>query len=270
MINSKSIIRTVFFAVSFFSFATYSQSNDFPDFREYQKVGLFISPVLYSKAKVTRDYGDYILNNKKTANINFGFDYLIRPEHKWAFKTGLHLDMVPMYNFSATIKEGDLWPEYNNFEIAAIDRYKFNFTIPLLVQIKKQMGYNLYFNLETGFNMMLMQKGGYSYSAAFSNEDMSETREVFAMYADTNGPLIVYPNLVVSPGFYFALSGVLLQTNVIYQKPLIGFFEGEYQFGNLLQSGNTRGDYKMSGEYIGLQFTVHLKKKHRRTTNDDE
>jgi hypothetical protein len=37
--------------------------------------------------------------------------------------------------------------------------------------------------------------------------------------------------------------------------------EGEYQFGNLLISPPTRGDYRLSGNYVGLLFSASLAKR---------
>ncbi|MFL9845386.1 hypothetical protein [Flavobacterium rhizosphaerae] len=242
------------------NFAVAQHTEIYPDFKDYSKVGLCISPVLYTAAKTTRDHGDYSLDNHATFNFNFGFDYLIHPERKLAFKTGLHLDMVPMYNINMTIKDGDLWTE-GPYTDNITSKYKLNFTIPALIQIKKQMAYNVYFSLDTGFHIMIMQEGGYDVNYIFTSPDGNESREVFALYANTNNPACVYPNAIISPGFYVACYGMLIQGSIIYQKPLVPFFKGEYQFGNLLQSAPTRGDYSLSGQYLGLSFNIHLKKE---------
>lgn len=236
-----------------------SQLSEFPDFNDYSKVGFSIRPVLYSKAIIKNNYGDYKLTSQKTPSINFGFDYLIHPERAWAYKTGLHLDIVPLFNYNFTIREGDVSPEYNNNEVVVKMSPKLNFTVPALVQFKKQMAYNLYFNLETGLNIMLMEKGTIESSNTFISEGSKE-QTIFAIHADTKSPLVVYPNVIISPGFYFAFNGILIQGNVIYQKPLIAFFEGEYAFDNLKVSQPTKGTYKINGEYLGLQFSVHLKR----------
>ncbi|MBA3986300.1 MAG: hypothetical protein H0X63_06975 [Flavobacteriales bacterium] len=270
MVNfSLHKIGAAFIAALFF-FTTYSQNNpktEFEVFKDYKRLGYTVRPVFYSKATINRKFGDYELINKKTFNFNFGFDYLIHPERKWAFKSGLHLDIVPLYNIEFDIKEGDIWSGYEGYQEDS-NIYKLNFAIPLLVQFKKQMAYNLFFNLEMGFHFMIMQQGGFDVTYLFSNEELSESREIFAMYGNATNPTSIYPNLILSPGFYFTFPGILLQTNVIFQKPIVPFFKGEYQFGNLLESGPTRGDYKNSGEYLGLLFTVHLKKKMKHTNNE--
>jgi len=260
------------FIAALFLFTAYSQENtktEFEVFKEYKRLGFTIRPVYYSKATITRKFGDYELMNKKTFNFNFGFDYLIHPERKWAFKSGLHLDIVPLYNIKFFIKEGDIWNGYEGYQEES-NIYKLNFTVPMLVQFKKEMGYNLFFNLEMGFHFMLMRQGGFDVTFTYSNEELSESREIFAMYGNATNPTSVYPILILSPGFYFTFPGILLQTNIIFQKPIVPFFKGEYQFGNLLESRPTRGDYKNSGEYLGFLFTVHLKKKKKTRHNEFE
>lgn len=237
--------------------------EEFPYFKDYNKLGFNISPVLYSHAKTTREYGDYTLNNYKTFNFNFGFDYLIHPERKWAFKTGLHLDIVPMYNYSYDIKEGDIYEGSPATTSSGKSQYKLNFTIPALVQFKKQMAYNLYFSLETGFHVSIMQEGGFEVSEMYLNPAETEARIIYAMRAETHNPTSIYPNAVISPGFYLMLYGILIQGSVIYQRPVVPFFKGEYIFGNFVQSSSAKGDYKLSGEYLGLSFSAHLRKKHR-------
>jgi hypothetical protein len=186
MVNfSLHKIGAAFIAALFF-FTTYSQNNpktEFEVFKDYKRLGYTVRPVFYSKATINRKFGDYELINKKTFNFNFGFDYLIHPERKWAFKSGLHLDIVPLYNIEFDIKEGDIWSGYEGYQEDS-NIYKLNFTIPLLVQFKKQMAYNLFFNLEMGFHFMIMQQGGFDVTYLFSNEELSESREIFAMYGN--------------------------------------------------------------------------------------
>ena len=251
----------------------------YPEFKNYSSWGLYFSPVVYRKATTTRYYGDYELTNRNSFKMGFGFEKLIHPERKWAYKVGFHFASTPLWNMEYGIKGKDIYASYQPFlenreyksmpanSAGVVNRYVI--TIPLLVQFKKQMTANLYFNLETGFHVALMQKGEFSSSASYSNDDNTESREMFAMYAE-NPNTTVYPNIIISPGFYYTFHGFLLQANFIYQNSIPNYYKGEYQFGNLLESGPTRGSYKLSGDFIGLAFAVHLKKNKRRLSKQEE
>jgi hypothetical protein len=129
------------------------------------------------------------------------------------------------------------------------------------------MAEKVYFNLETGFQFLIMQKGAFETGLLLSDLEISETREVFGMYGENQGAddFFPYPNFVISPGFYFTLNKMLIQTNFVYQKSLVTLYKGEYLFDNLNQSPRSRGDYKLSGDYIGLSFNIHMLKKENRT-----
>jgi len=137
-------------------------------------------------------------------------------------------------------------------------------TIPAFVQFKKQLANKIYFNIETGFQFVIMQPGSFLTGLTLSNQEQDETRQIFSLYGDSSETNI-YPNLIISPGFYFTLDKLLIQANFIYQKSFIAYYKGEYLFDNLFVSPRSRGDYELQGDYIGLSFNVHILKKEYRS-----
>lgn len=197
--------------------------------------------------------------------MGFGLTKLIKIENKISFKTGIYIEVTPLYKYKFTLQKKDLFgrfeEDYQHFWNASF--YRPVVTIPAFVQFKKQLDHKIYFNLETGFQFVLMQKGSFSTGLNLIDLESSEAREVFGLYGN-NPKTNIYPNLILSPGFYFTLDKYLIQTNFIYQKSLLAYYKGEYLFDNLTESPRSRGDYKLQGDYIGLSFNVHFLKKEYR------
>lgn len=47
----------------------------------------------------------------------------------------------------------------------------------------------------------------------------------------------------------------------IYQNSLIRYYEGQYVVDNLAQSERSESKTTLSGDYIGISFNIHLRKK---------
>lgn len=259
-------------ALFIFSFSTISAQNKniYPAFKKYMSWGLYVSPQIYKKAETTQKQGTLNIENLPMQTWGFGFTKLIHPENKFAFKTGFYIQVTPLYNYNINIKKEDLFGAYTKEDFTHkmnASFYRPIITIPAFVQFKKQMAEKIYFNLETGFQFLIMQKGSFETSLLLTDPEISESREVFGMYGENQGAddFFPYPNFIISPGFYFTLNKMLIQTNFVYQKSLITLYKGEYLFDNLTESPRSRGDYKLSGDYIGLSFNIHVLKKENRT-----
>ncbi|PIX08247.1 MAG: hypothetical protein COZ75_13035 [Flavobacteriaceae bacterium CG_4_8_14_3_um_filter_34_10] len=251
----------------FFSLISFSQEKKqifYPEFEGFKKIGFFIAPVMYQKASIDRKFGEYEIINKNILSFSFGFEYVKNHTKEWTFRSGLRFDLVPFYNIEFVIPNFDLdgFGGMNLEDDNLRNVSKINITIPLLYEVKKQMGENVFFSAYSGFNMMLMQPGrfelGYHYAP---DSNPNEGIQVFGLYGEATNPTIIYPNFVISPGFYFVFNKSIMQLNIMYQKALVKHFKGEYQFGNLEVSPPSRGDYILSGNYLGMSLTMFLKKK---------
>jgi hypothetical protein len=54
---------------------------------------------------------------------------------------------------------------------------------------------------------------------------------------------------------------VFLSANLIYVVNFKNLIEGEYLFDNMFVSSRSYGYYKLSGNYVGILFSVSLFKK---------
>jgi hypothetical protein len=57
---------------------------------------------------------------------------------------------------------------------------------------------------------------------------------------------------------------VLYQINFVYQNSLIRYYEGKYVIDNLAQSERSESKTTLSGDYIGISFNLHFRKKGRK------
>ncbi|MDR6301292.1 hypothetical protein [Mesonia maritima] len=122
------------------------------------------------------------------------------------------------------------------------------------------MGNSLFFYTNGGFDFTLISKGGTELSYSYGDEFLKEERQVFVLYENTSG-FFIYPSLRIGPGLYIISEKVLYQIGFVYKKSLVPYLKGEYQFGNLEESKPTRGNFKMTGDFLGLGVTIFLKKK---------
>ncbi len=107
---------------------------------------------------------------------------------------------------------------------------------------------------------MYFPNGGADMVYAMTSQELSETREVFGLKLES--PKNSFQgSFVVGTGFSYAMDKVLLKANLIYVMNFQNTISGEYQFANLFTSPDTRGYYDLSGNYLGLLFSVSLKKR---------
>ncbi|MCF6181639.1 hypothetical protein [Lutibacter sp.] len=249
------------------SFIGQAQDNDetnYEIFNSYGNFGYSFAPVLFNKATITRNYGNTILTNRPILSYQLGVVYHFQPAKEWGINTGLTLTRLPISNISFNLNDNDVYPGYGGSNKSKSIGSLF-LSVPINVELKKQLAKNLYANLNFGINISFIPSDGYEEVYIYSNQELQESREVFAMYQLT-GSDNLNASIVLSGGFYFTLKHCLIKTNLVYNKSFKNIVEGEYQFGNLLVSEPTRGDYKISGDYFALATTIYfkIKKKHKK------
>ncbi len=265
MVNYNIITKASLILAFIFQFCNAQDNprNDFSNFEGFKKVGYHLSGVLYKKADIDKKYGDYKLINYPIVSGRIGFDYAFNHQKNWSFRTGLYLDLIPFYNVEFEFKPEDLdfidWDLEGSLHWNKKQTNKFVFTIPFLIEGKLQMGKKIFFSAMGGLDFTILNSGQFDFVVSYGN-NLNEGREVFAMYGETSG-FFIYPSLRLGPGLYFVTKKALYQLQLTYKKSLVPYFKGEYQFGNLDVSEPTRGDYKLSGDFIGLGLTMFLKKK---------
>jgi len=236
------------------------QITEYPELNKYRKWAIVAGPVLYNKASITPQYGDYTFENKPILGFNAGFEYNFYPERRWSFCTGVLVALEPVYSVEYRIYNKDLFPEALGDLTNKTKMYSIvSFSSPLLLRLNIQSGNNTFISFLTGFKAMYFPNGGAEMVHAISSQELSETREVFGLKLESPKNSI-QGSFVVGTGFSYAMDKVLLKANLIYVMNFQNTISGEYQFANLFTSPDTRGYYDLSGNYLGLLFSVSLKK----------
>ena len=194
------------------------------------------------------------------SSFQLGVKYHFLKDKQWGFNTGISMTLMSQGNFSFSLKEEDVYANYEGFEGSAKEYGDMYISIPLNVEFKKRIKQKVYFNFNTGINIYFLRRGGVEFIHVLVSEELQEKREGFALYENTQHNQLQV-SAIFSTGLYFTLNKFMLQTNIIYNKTFQNLLEGEYQFGNLFVSEPTRGDYIISGDFIGLSTTVYFKKR---------
>jgi len=248
------------------SFNGMSQNNskEFEVFNNYGKWGYSLTPILYNKASITKDFGETILENKATLSFEIGVNYHFWRAKRWSLNTGINLNLLPAQNASFSLRKEDVHDSFNGFQEKVKSYGHLNFSFPINAEFKMPINNNKFFNINTGvsFYYMLTRRRNESI-ISLVNTGINETREVFGIYQVTQDNKLQI-SAIFSAGLYIILKNYMIQTNLVYNKSFQNLWEGEYQFGNLLVSEPTRGNYTVSGDFIGISTTVYFKKRQKR------
>ncbi|TVR77396.1 MAG: hypothetical protein EA412_11235 [Chitinophagaceae bacterium] len=228
---------------------------------KYSKWSFVAGPVIHNKAELTPQYGELSFKNKPMLGFNAGILYDFYPDKKWSFQTGLIVAKEPIYSISYTILNYDL---YENYPGDLVDKYKsyalYTFSFPLILRLNLQTSRNAFTSLLIGFKAMYFPHGTSEYVYAISSEELSDYREIFGLKLES--PKNSFQgSFLIGPAFSYSLDKFMLKTNIIYVMNFQNTFSGEYQFANLFTSPDTRGYYNLSGNYLGLLFSISFKKR---------
>lgn len=233
----------------------------YDELSKYSKWSIVAGPVLYDKAYLTPQYGELTFENKPMLGFNAGVMYNFYTDRKWSFQTGLIVAKEPVYSIEFKIKNNDLYPQYTGDLNNESKMYSmFTFSVPLIMSLNLQTGSKTFATFITGLLAKYFPYGQAEYTYAISSEELLDYREIFGLKLES--PKNNFQgSFVVGTGFSYALEKVLLKANLIYVMNFQHTIYGEYQFANLFTSPDTRGYYDLTGNYLGLLFTVGLKKR---------
>jgi hypothetical protein len=229
--------------------------------KKYRKWAIVTGPVLYNRAKIYPQYGDYTFENRPMWGFNAGVEYDFYPDRKWSFITGFIVALEPVYNVRYRIKKEDIYSQFTEDWVDNVKMYAMpSVSAPLFIRLNIQVNKNIFANFTSGIKVMYFPSGDAECSIVFHNEDDTESREVFGLKLQSPDNAF-QGSFVIGTGVSFALNKFLLKSNIIYIMNFQNTIAGEYQFGNLFTSPPTRGDYELSGNYLGLLFSVGIAKK---------
>jgi hypothetical protein len=256
----KTIVGILMLTIVFCLKVKSQENKVYPVLSKYRKWSIVGGPVLYDRAKIYAKYGDYTFQNRPIWGFIAGFEYDFFPDRRWSFITGLDVALEPIYSIKYRISKQDLYPHFYEDLVEKYTNYSIcTFSAPLYARLNIQANSKVFINLTAGLKFMYYPPGGAYFGQEISNEDQSETREIFGLNLHSQNNSI-YGSAIVGTGASLALKKVLLKANLIYVLNFQNTIEGEYQFGNLLSSPPTRGDYKLSGNYWGLWLSISFRK----------
>ena len=105
---------------------------------------------------------------------------------------------------------------------------------------------------------MYFPQGESEYVYSISDKVLSDHREIFGLKLESPENSL-QGSFMIGTGFSYLLKKALLKANLIYVINFQNTISGEYQFANLFTSPDTRGYYDLSGNYLGLVFSVSFK-----------
>ena len=233
----------------------------------YKKWGVVACPVLYNRAVLEPQYGTYTFKNKPIPSYVAGVEYDFFLAKKFSFVTGGLITLEPIYNIRYIIKKEDIYSNFNG-DTDNVKAYAMHsFSIPLYLRYRTQVTDNLFWNFITGFKAMYFPNGEAYMSIIYHNEDDTESREVFGLRVESSEDPF-YGSFVVGTGASYTLKRILLSAKLIYVVNFKNLMEGEYLFDNMFVSPRSYGYYKLSGNYVGLLFSVNLPKRKKQKIVD--
>lgn len=264
MKKHHSLLQALLLVLAFSSKLTKAQEKPFEDFKEYTNYGISFSPMLYNKSETTSfSYGNRDIYHKPTFSGKIGAVYVFNPQNPLSFRTGLFLEKLPLYNHEFELYSED-FPEGEEIGAGIYGEKKkgqLRLNVPILAEYKYRLSPRFIFNINAGAEFMFLRKGGFENISAWEYTD-EMVSEKFGIYGNTQGG--IYPSLRLSPGIYYKSKYLLIQTNLVYKKSLKNYYEGEFQYNNLENASPSRGDYKLSGDYIGLEVSLFFKKSRKK------
>jgi hypothetical protein len=259
---TKKIMLSMILSIICYQVSIAQEQKTYSVLSKYSKWSFVVGPSLYNKAKLTPQYGNDIPKSKRMPNIHFGITYDFHPDKKWSFVTGLLVAKEPIYSVEYEFNTYDLYEEYRE-EPIYMDKFKsyalYTFSFPILLRFNLQISKNKFLAFQIGLKAIYFPPGEEDLIVAFSSEELMETREVFGLKLEspTNS---MQGSFVIGAGFSWAMKKILFKTDFIYVMNFQNTISGEYQYANLLVSPDSRGYYDLSGNYLGLLFSVNLKK----------
>ncbi|AGC75940.1 hypothetical protein LX97_00619 [Nonlabens dokdonensis] len=259
-------MKGLFLVIAVLLYSTFSTAQDlqepaYPEFSEYKKWGYHLGLMTYEATKNVNPTGPYVLDHEAQNGFSVGFTKLLRAEYSVSYKIGIYYQSTPVYKTTLLLRNEDAFFQPQRRDLYRVSR--FNFHVPLLIQFKKQLDTRLYFNIESGLMLALIQPGSADSLVLTPVTSLEDKRVVFGIRAENITQSWILPNLIISLGIYYMTEPALYQLNFIYQNSLIRYYEGKYVVDNLAVSERSESDTTLSGDYIGISFNIHLRKKNR-------
>lgn len=256
--NLKRII--ILYVVTVYSFSINAQNKplgDFDYFIMYSNWGFSAATISYLKPIISRnDITNITINTSKGAQISVKYHY--HKEKEWSFNTGIIFTLLQPSKLLFTLKNQDVFKEEQRFFESSL-KGKFYIQFPINAEIKKRLWENIYFNFNVGLTVFFINVPTNNINYTILDTTSNETKEVFSL--NYNNGNRAHLTALFSIGTYIMFKNFMVQTNIVFDKTFENFWDGDYQFQNLLQSEPSSGTYNLKGDYFGFLLTVYFKRK---------
>ncbi len=256
MKNSKNLLIT---CVLLFILSKLAISQSYPVLNEYKSLGLSVQSMSYTKGVFTRTEGNQEIQSNGLYTGAIGFRYsILANQQKWGVQTGAFIAMPPTYSYGWVIEPKDKYTTSNSATIFSETFYNdYSLTIPLEIEYKRQILTNHYWATSVGGQCVLSTNG--TATTTYSIVDDTFDRQVFGFTAYNREPRPYFMGTIGIGDYYVSKFG-LWHFRLTYSKTFATQYYGNYVFGNLRSSPETRGTYKMSGDYLALAVDYRWKK----------
>lgn len=237
-----------------------ARSQTYPILNEYKSFGISVQGMSYTKGVFTRTEGNHDIQSNSLYTGAVGFRYSIFPnDQKWGLQTGAFIAMPPTYSYGWVIEPKDKYTTSNSSTVFSETFYNdYSLTIPLEVEYKRQIFTNHYLSTTVGGQCVLSTNG--TATTTYSIVDDTSDRQVFGFTAYNREPRPYFMGTIGIGDYYVSKFG-LWHFRLTYSKTFATQYYGNYVFGNLRSSPETRGTYKMSGDYVALAVDYRWKKR---------
>lgn len=229
---------------------------------KYYKWGIVAGPLLYDRANLSNQYGSLSIENKPTVGYHVGLEYDFFPTKSLDFTTALIVATEPGFSYKFKIDSKDLLYSNDDLEVKEYNSMSFTtLSMPFMIKTSIKLSNKTFLSLLAGIKVSLRLADGWL-AASVDDNPLNATgtaKKVFKIEANS-APNQFFGSFIIGPEITHAFQKFLLKTKFIYVANYHDLLKGEYVFDNLLTSPQSGGTYNLSGNYIGILFTVNLKK----------
>jgi len=236
------------------------KSSEFNELKKFSNIGITFGGLYYRTPTIEDQYGYYSIHPVPALSYCFGITYNLPIYNNWSFESGLLFVNEASLSAKGYIERADLPVNWgDNFDFTINEPIGFTASIPLLVNYNLNIFKNNYLNFQLGMKTLIMFSSSNRFSIFFVNDDTNEDFPVFSLHA-ASPDIFFYGSFVYGIGYSIDCNHILLKFKLNHSINFQNTFEGNYQFLNLKQNEDSGGSYKLSGDYLSLTLTAHLKK----------
>ena len=240
------------------------QTNEgYPELKKYSNFGFTFGGALFANPKIVPITGQYTLKPIPIPSYSFGISINIPIKFPWSIETGIFMMNEPSI-FSKLFIPNEELVGMGTFDFE--DKTKmyslYSPSIPLLLKYQIKMSEKSIINLQSGLKVMYVIPNSSAEAATIIISDTSRYT-LFSIYTETPEQYL-FGSFIYGIGYSYAFKYCLITASLNHTINFKNLNKGFYIISNLINSSNSKGEYKLSGDYFSLNFNFQfLTKKYR-------